>query len=126
MPGLLSYREDNKKLYVNKGNKWDAIGSEKEVGKSCNFSECTKKCILGRDAWGITKTYNTKTLYQDIWGEMLPPKCSYYQIRWQFRIWGKPPPSYSPCKMLLPTASVFRMKSNVAANWLRLLIKKER
>ena len=31
VPGMLSYREDNKKLYVNKGNKWDAIGSEKEV-----------------------------------------------------------------------------------------------
>ncbi len=31
VPGLLSYREDNEKLYVNKGNKWDAIGSEKEV-----------------------------------------------------------------------------------------------
>ena len=34
MPGLLSYREDNKKLYVNEGNKWDAIASEKEVSKS--------------------------------------------------------------------------------------------
>jgi hypothetical protein len=32
VPGLLSYREDNEKLYVNKGNKWVEIGSEKEVG----------------------------------------------------------------------------------------------
>ena len=39
MPGLLSYREDNEKLYLNKGNKWDAIGSEKEVGKSGTFSD---------------------------------------------------------------------------------------
>jgi hypothetical protein len=31
VPGQISYREDNKKLYVNKGNEWDAIGSEKEV-----------------------------------------------------------------------------------------------
>ena len=28
---MLAYREDNKKLYVNKGNEWDAIGSEKQV-----------------------------------------------------------------------------------------------
>lgn len=28
---MLSYRQDNEKLYVNKGNRWDAIGSEKEV-----------------------------------------------------------------------------------------------
>ncbi|CAB3992010.1 Hypothetical predicted protein [Paramuricea clavata] len=31
VPGLLSYREDNKILYVNKGNIWDAIGSKKEI-----------------------------------------------------------------------------------------------
>ena len=31
LPGMLSYREDNEKLYVSKGNKWDEIGSEKEV-----------------------------------------------------------------------------------------------
>ncbi|CAB4045674.1 Hypothetical predicted protein, partial [Paramuricea clavata] len=30
LPGLLSYREDNEKLYVKKGNKWDAFGSENE------------------------------------------------------------------------------------------------
>ena len=29
--GMLSYREDNEKLYVKKGSKWDEIGSEKEV-----------------------------------------------------------------------------------------------
>jgi hypothetical protein len=34
VPGLLSYREDNEKLYVNKGDEWDAIGSEKEVSES--------------------------------------------------------------------------------------------
>lgn len=28
---MLSYREDNEKRYVNKGNEWDEIGSEKEV-----------------------------------------------------------------------------------------------
>ena len=31
LPGMLSYREDNEKLYVSKGNKWDAIGSEQEA-----------------------------------------------------------------------------------------------
>ena len=35
LPGMLSYREDNEKLYVSKGNKWDAIGSEKEVSFLC-------------------------------------------------------------------------------------------
>ena len=35
--GMLSYREDNKKLYVNKGNEWDAIGSEKEVSFDVSF-----------------------------------------------------------------------------------------
>ena len=40
--GMLSYREDNKKLYVNKGNEWDAIGSEKEV----NFDGCLFKLNL--------------------------------------------------------------------------------
>ena len=41
MPGLLSYREDNEKLYVNKGNKWDAIGSEEEVlSISRTFEAC--------------------------------------------------------------------------------------
>ena len=29
--GMLSYREDNEKLYVKKGKKWDEIGSENEV-----------------------------------------------------------------------------------------------
>ena len=29
--GMLSYREDNEKLYVKKGNKWDEISSEKEA-----------------------------------------------------------------------------------------------
>ena len=28
---MLSYRQDNKKLYVNNGNKWNEIGSEKEA-----------------------------------------------------------------------------------------------
>jgi hypothetical protein len=31
VPGQLSYREDNEKLYVNKGNEWEVIASEKEV-----------------------------------------------------------------------------------------------
>jgi hypothetical protein len=35
VPGMLSYREDNEKLYVNKGNEWDEIGSEKEVDGRC-------------------------------------------------------------------------------------------
>ena len=39
---MLSYREDNKKLYVNKGNEWDAIGSEKEV----SFDACLFKLSL--------------------------------------------------------------------------------
>ena len=34
--GMLSYRED-KKHYVNKGNEWDAIGSEKEVSLMYGF-----------------------------------------------------------------------------------------
>jgi hypothetical protein len=33
--GMLSYREDNEKLYVKKGNKWDAIGSENAEKKVC-------------------------------------------------------------------------------------------
>ena len=31
VPGMISYREDNEKLYVKKGNKWDEIGSEEEA-----------------------------------------------------------------------------------------------
>ena len=41
---MLSYREDNKKRYVNKGNEWDAIGSEKEV----RF-ELSLKIVLSSD-----------------------------------------------------------------------------
>ncbi|CAB4013488.1 Hypothetical predicted protein [Paramuricea clavata] len=40
VPGLLSYREDNEKLYVKKGNKWDAIGSENET-KNLVMTEVT-------------------------------------------------------------------------------------
>ena len=39
---MLSYREDNKQLYVNKGNEWDTIGSEKEV----SFDVCFFKNIV--------------------------------------------------------------------------------
>ena len=39
---MLLYREDNKKLYVNKGNEWDEIGSEKEV----SFYGCLFKLSL--------------------------------------------------------------------------------
>jgi hypothetical protein len=39
VPGQLSYREDNEKLYVNKGNEWEAIASEKEV----SFYVCPDK-----------------------------------------------------------------------------------
>ena len=42
MSGMLSYREDNKKLYVNTGNEWDVIGSEKEV----SFDVCLFKLSL--------------------------------------------------------------------------------
>ena len=31
VPGLVSYRVDNKKLYVNQGTKWQALSSEQEV-----------------------------------------------------------------------------------------------
>ena len=31
VPGLLTYREDDKKLYVNKGPQWEALSSEKTV-----------------------------------------------------------------------------------------------
>ncbi|XP_028392894.1 uncharacterized protein LOC114517393 [Dendronephthya gigantea] len=31
IPGLISFREDNDKLYVNRGERWDEIGSEKTV-----------------------------------------------------------------------------------------------
>ena len=31
IPGLLTYREDNKQLYVNKGPGWEALSSEKDV-----------------------------------------------------------------------------------------------
>ena len=39
LPGMLSYREDNEKLYVNKGDKWDEIGSEKEVSCTAGLVE---------------------------------------------------------------------------------------
>ena len=31
MKGLLSYREDNKRLYVNEGSRWNALSAETEV-----------------------------------------------------------------------------------------------
>ena len=31
VPGLLSYSQDNKQLYVNNGKQWDALSSETEV-----------------------------------------------------------------------------------------------
>ena len=31
MKGLLSYREDNKRLYVNEGSRWNALSTETEV-----------------------------------------------------------------------------------------------
>ena len=39
---MLSYRKDNKKLYVNTGNEWVAIGSEKKV----SFDACLFKLSL--------------------------------------------------------------------------------
>ena len=48
VPGLLSYREDNEKLYVNNGNRWDEIGSEKEVhvAFSTNIKPRTDKHVF--------------------------------------------------------------------------------
>ena len=31
--GLISYREDNSKLYVTNGKTWEALGEEKQVNK---------------------------------------------------------------------------------------------
>ena len=31
VPGLLSYRTDNKQLYVNEGTKWEPLGKDEEV-----------------------------------------------------------------------------------------------
>ena len=31
VPGLLSYRTDNKQLYVNQGSKWQELSNESEV-----------------------------------------------------------------------------------------------
>jgi hypothetical protein len=31
VPGLLSYRTDDKQLYVNQGSKWQALSTEQEV-----------------------------------------------------------------------------------------------
>ena len=33
VPGLLSYRKDDKQLYVNQGSKWQALSKEKEVSE---------------------------------------------------------------------------------------------
>ena len=46
MPGLLSYREDNEKLYVNNGNRWDEIGSEKEVAFPTNIKPRTGEQVF--------------------------------------------------------------------------------
>ena len=35
--GLVSYRTDNKKLYVNQGTKWQALSSEQEVSLYCIY-----------------------------------------------------------------------------------------
>jgi hypothetical protein len=31
VPGLLSYRKDDKQLYFNQGSNWEALGTEQEV-----------------------------------------------------------------------------------------------
>ncbi|CAB3999647.1 Hypothetical predicted protein [Paramuricea clavata] len=62
VPGQISYREDNKKLYVNKGNEWDAIGSEKELEKiEGRLNEITKKSckdILAANKFAISGIYS--------------------------------------------------------------------
>ncbi|CAB3992012.1 Hypothetical predicted protein, partial [Paramuricea clavata] len=82
VPGLLSYREDNKILYVNKGNIWDAIGSKKEIQnleKNINvefqnlkdrlkkiegrFNEITRKsckAILAANTFAISGIYSIR------------------------------------------------------------------
>ena len=43
VPGLLAYRADKKRLYVNEGSKWKALSNEQEVGLLI-FS--AHKCLL--------------------------------------------------------------------------------
>ena len=64
---MLAYREDNKKLYVNKGNEWDAIGSEKQVSFDvCPFKlSWSLKIVLSSDwldKWGRTETILCKSV----------------------------------------------------------------
>ncbi|XP_028392188.1 uncharacterized protein LOC114516806 [Dendronephthya gigantea] len=47
VPGMISYREDNEKLYVNKGNKWSAIGSENELNSKFGIIHKEKICKDG-------------------------------------------------------------------------------
>jgi hypothetical protein len=42
--GMLSYREDNEKLYVKKGKKWDVINTENEVGLGVSLIPCSNPC----------------------------------------------------------------------------------
>jgi hypothetical protein len=41
---MLSYREDNEKLYVKKGKKWDVINTENEVGLGVSLIPCSNPC----------------------------------------------------------------------------------
>ena len=41
VPGLLAYRADKKRLYVNEGSKWKALNDEQEVGSPVFLTHIT-------------------------------------------------------------------------------------
>jgi hypothetical protein len=41
VPGLLSYRKDDKQLYVNQGSNWQALSTEKEVSLNEEIARST-------------------------------------------------------------------------------------
>ena len=43
--GLMSYREDNKKLYVTNGRSWEALGKQKQIDKQEKLINALKKQI---------------------------------------------------------------------------------
>ena len=47
VPGLVSYRSDNKKLYVSQGTKWQALCSEQEVSMYCMYDYIEIRCRTG-------------------------------------------------------------------------------
>jgi hypothetical protein len=47
VPGLLSYRKDDKQLYVNQGSKWEALSTEQEVSLKLRLHTTINRAISG-------------------------------------------------------------------------------